>query len=764
MLVALQICVFLIGAAAAGLVPVIAIVAFRLTLRTGRFPHPGQDSASKTGSAKKHRESGKMDQKSADKSRYRQDIYFRISAFFISLEIFLCFFHWQILIPTNVNWLLQGDWGAHVLGWNAFRYDAWRWPLGSTNLLAWPHGVTVTYTDSNPLLCLLLKPFSAILPTPFQFTGLWLLSCILLQFAVALTLLRPHVKDQFLRLIGAILLTVVPTLVDRMVHVNLCAHWTILLSLHLFINVEDERRRDIGYAAILLISALIHPYLLFMNASIWGSDALRRSARLLRERALMKLGVLAVRAAAVALAPLAALLATGALSGFRVEAGGFGYYSMALDALFNPGTPNYSQLLPVAPQGEGQLFEGFQYLGAGLLAVILAALATLAWPQGRARLWRLRQLAWLTPALLVLLTLALSDQVQFHGRVVAHLPLDWLPLHLTSVFRASGRLFWPCTYVLLFVSLILVLSLPRPAAYALGLGALALQAVDLSRFTSAERATTAEAAAPARYAWARSREWDRLIGAADVVEFQPPDPHANDRAFYEIVWRASSLKRPVNVMYTARTKPVQAAFEAASRNRFISGQLDPQRLYVLLSGCAPPAIDGARLRQLDHILVIPPAGFGDSRGLGPAPPAPAFPFGRTVGLYTTPQDFRCMLGKNWGMPQGRGVRSDGTAPDLLLRLVTKPQRDMLLTMNARAISAENEKLSIIVSGRTIADVSLSREASALSVRVPSGFVLGPLLQIGLHLDPLDPASAGARRSDARPHGIELRSVRLDWVR
>jgi hypothetical protein len=692
----------------------------------------------------------------------RQKIYFLIATFVIAVEIFLTFFHWQILIPTNVSWLLQGDWGPHFLGWNALRHDEWRWPLGSTNLLAWPHGVTVTYTDSNPLLCLLLKPFSAILPGDFQLTGPWLLGCVLLQFAAALMLLRPHVQDRFLQLIGAILLTVVPTLMDRMVHPTLFSQWTILLTLHLFINGDDERRRDIGYAVILVISALVHPYLLFMNASIWASDALRRLIRVVRERSLVKFGVSLIPIAAVALAPTAALLITGALGGFRAEAGGFGYYSMAVDALFNPGTAGFSRLLPVAPQGEGQLFEGFQYLGAGLLAVVVAALASLAWPQGRARLGRLRGLAWLIPALLALLIFALSDQVQFHGRVVAHIPLDWLPFHLTSIFRASGRLFWPCTYVLLFASLVLVLSFPKQWAYAIGFGALALQAIDLSRFVSAERATTADAVAPKRYARAPSHEWDALIREADVVEFQPPDPHANDRAFYEIVWRASSMKRPVNVMYTARVNPAQAAFEATSRSRFMSGQVNPRRLYILLSGCAPPGIDAARLRQLDHILVIPPAELREALKLPPAPPAPEFPFAQTVGLYTAPQSFRCMLGTDWEMPQGQGVRSDGTAPNLLLRLRTTPRHDLLLTINARAISARGEELSLIVSGRPIADVPLAAKYSEFTARVPSELISGPLLRVGLRLGPSGARSARAQSSP--PYGIDLRSVRLDWAR
>jgi hypothetical protein len=217
-------------------------------------------------------------------------------------------------------------------------------------------------------------------------------------------------------------------------------------------------------------------------------------------------------------------------------------------------------------------------------------------------------------------------------------------------------------------------------------------------------------------------------------------------------------------MYTARVSPAHAAFEVASRNAFVEGRLDPRRLYVLVSGCAPPAIDRARLRQLDHILVIAPGRLDASLNLPSAPPAPEFPFARTVGLYTTPQAFRCMLGKSWAMPEGLGVRSDGTTPGLLLRLATKPQRDLLLTLNARAISAVGEQLSVVVSGRTIANAPLTEDPSELTMRVPSDLVAGPLLQIELHLAPLGPARAPAQPLDARLYGIDLRTVRLDWAR
>jgi len=677
------------------------------------------------------------------------------------IAVFLGFFHWQILIPTRFTWLLQGDWGAHVIGWNAFRHDDWRWPLGSTRLLASPTGATVTYTDSNPLLCLLLKPFAALLPTPFQFTGLWLLSCILLQFAAAWMLLRPHVPDRWLRLIGAALFTLTPTLLNRMGHADLCAHWLILLALHLFINVRNKVRRDLGYAAVLTASALVHPYLLLMVAAIWASDVLRRGARAMSAEGLAGLLVLAARSAAVAAAPLAALWATGALSGYQGDAGGFGFYSMALDALYNPGRAGVSRLLPTAPQGDGQYFEGFQYLGAGLLVAVLAAAATLATSAGRARLRRMGWLAWLAPALVVLLALALSDHVQLHGHAVGRLSYKWIPFHLTSTFRSSGRLFWPCAYVLILVSLLLAFALRPRLALAIGAAALALQVVDLTAFDHLLRANTAEAAGAQRWLETSSRKWDRLVAAATLVEFEPPDPHADDKAFYEIAWRATSMRRPVNIMYTARVNPQQQAFEAAARDRFMAGQLDPGRLYVLTDGCAPAGGDPARLRLVNRLTIIPPKTVEAALTMRPAPIAAPFPLGATVSLDTDAQHFRCMLGGDWSGPEPWGVWSNGPQPRLWLRLAAQPQTDLTMTFRAQAFPVDGQGITVLLAGQPVARMVLRGEPSEHAVRLPARLLAGTVLDLTFKVDRPQSPAALSGADDVRQLGIGLRSVRLD---
>lgn len=101
--------------------------------------------------------------------------------FFFPILVFIYFYDYSILLPWNTKWLMGGDLGANFIGWHAFRYDEWRLPVTETKLLAWPHGVPIVFTDSNPLLAVIFKVMSSILPREFQYIGFWYLICLILQ-------------------------------------------------------------------------------------------------------------------------------------------------------------------------------------------------------------------------------------------------------------------------------------------------------------------------------------------------------------------------------------------------------------------------------------------------------------------------------------------------------------------------------------------------------------------------------------------------------
>src|SRR5690606_16148106 len=91
--------------------------------------------------------------------------------------VFSCYFDLSLVNSKNLSWLLDGDKLQHYIGSYAFRADDWHFPITRTNLIAYPEGVSIVYTDSNPLLSVFFKLLRPIFPPEDQFFGLWFFLC-----------------------------------------------------------------------------------------------------------------------------------------------------------------------------------------------------------------------------------------------------------------------------------------------------------------------------------------------------------------------------------------------------------------------------------------------------------------------------------------------------------------------------------------------------------------------------------------------------------
>lgn len=521
-----------------------------------------------------------------------------LSTVALGLLVFLAWMHPAVLRPTNVGWLLTGeDRGQSAIGLLAYLRVGDRWL--HEPLLAAPEGLALLFTDSIPLLGIVLGPFARWLPASVQFIGAWYLICCLLQALFAVLLVRRVTAEPLATWAGAALLTLFPALLNRYGHASLCAQWLLLWSLWIF--VEPRRAdRPWWWAAVLGVAAAVHSYLLLMVAAFWGSALL---TQLWRGDRLKALG-----AAALALLPaIALLIGHGAFAGGYASTGTYGDFPAALDAWWNPANPGYTALpisSPAMPQGRG--FEGFNYLGAGLLALVLLAAGRAAvgrWSTAEHAL--LRRLAWLLPAFAVLAIVAIGPTPIWRGHPLADLPIPpWLTDALDPV-RASGRLLWPATYTLAFAAIACAGASARTTLL-LG-GALAVQLLDLAPMIGAVRQTSARAAEERVYTRTADPRWQRLVAEAGDVEFEPARPFADLQLMEEIGWRAVTACRPLRYFYASReARATRSRIEADTR-AFRSGQLVPTRLYVLLDGApAPPALT-ARVRVLDGIRVVPPS-------------------------------------------------------------------------------------------------------------------------------------------------------------
>ena len=118
---------------------------------------------------------------------------------------------------------IEKDIQQHYAGWLFYRSSALSWPLGVTQAVNAPQGVSVAYTDSIPLLAVLCRPLAAALGGTFQYFGWFTLVCFALQGGFAALLCGLFAEGLAAPLAGPALSAADKITVQRRQHKPLCA-------------------------------------------------------------------------------------------------------------------------------------------------------------------------------------------------------------------------------------------------------------------------------------------------------------------------------------------------------------------------------------------------------------------------------------------------------------------------------------------------------------------------------------------------------------
>jgi hypothetical protein len=497
---------------------------------------------------------------------------------------------WDILLPTRTGWLMVADWGAHQMGWIFFRNDHWSWPIGHYTNLLHPVGSTVGFSDSIPVLAVLGKLLSPLLPLQFQYIGPWLAVCFMLQGWMGTRIVARFWTDPCCQLLGGVLFVTTPTLLLRVGHPSLCAHWILLALIGLHLQMVPGNKSLAQAALLTLLSTAVHPYLAAMTVVLTlalvvrvqlGDAGFAFPSRWLR-LVMIGGGILLVAGLAFW---TQGYIGTGA----RIEGENFDRYGADVTTFFN--SMGYSRHLPPLPQGSGAN-EGFAYLGLGLLALTLAALVLFSPRQLRKVHWR--AVAPLAIACGLLAIFALSPTIRFGGGTF--IPLGRLYQRialLVHTFRSSGRFIWPLHYLFITfaIAAMAVVLRGRPLAGRLVLGsALALQLFDLDMKPSRERFFASGFVAPA------SPVWDQARGDYDHVALYPPQIYTSgcggrfdERYVYNLGPLAQRLGMTFNSGYVARLDLVQIQEHCFAWNaQTAAGNLDDRTIYIVRSADVMP--------------------------------------------------------------------------------------------------------------------------------------------------------------------------------
>ncbi len=496
--------------------------------------------------------------------------------------------------PLHTEWLMRGDFALHFLGWHVYRTSPWTLPLGATQNLIWPVGSSVGLTDSIPLASAFFKLLDPLLPPTFQFIGIWLVTCFALQGLFGALLMRLATPHPGRQLLGALLFVLSPPLAIRFGHAALSAHWVLLAALWLtFLEGADRLswRRVGGWTLLAGVTATIQPYLLLMVALLmlaaFGREVMVEPRRLPQAAAHVAAGL---GAAWLGLWQSGSLIVPSAAG---LTMGGFGDYSANLLTFIMPTEANtWLSPGPLRYATPAQ-YEGYAYLGLGVLVLALGALA-----RGIVRRRRLvpgvlvRYLP-LALALVVLTALALGPVVTAGPWVLgSYDPSIWGPL---TTFRSSGRMIWPLYYAAVTAILCAVArSRHRAATLALGV-ALAVQAADMSGMVPWIRTIGDHGFRDALVSrvWAVApRHYTRLV-------LLPSNLCAREgvldlRAFLLLAGRE---RLAINAGATARYDRRRATEYCAELARDVeAGLWDPDALYVMAPDQLPsPATAGDRV-------------------------------------------------------------------------------------------------------------------------------------------------------------------------
>ena len=462
---------------------------------------------------------------------------------------FLLIYGTTPLHVSNDSWIMaaidEDDIVQHYAGWLMYRNSDWTFPLGMIPDMARGTGTSISYTDSIPLAAILFKIIFRITgySGAFQYFGLFTLLCFILQCYGAGLLIKRKTKNLFVIALGMALFVTAPPLLDRSLrHTALGAQFLVLFAIHEYFRIRDRGYENFAWKFMLLgcLSVGIHPYFLPM---VMIFSFLTMVEGIVKAKNVIKHAGQFAAACATSLA-LAWALGVFESSG-DFERSGFGYYSMNILAAINPnGGVDYhwSKLLPAIPIVKGN-YEGFNYLGAGVILLWAAVLACLAVQKiagsgsmsGRAKnvdiaenvrmsgstktadsaeneLTFSEQSIPVSPAsangllrnnlgyilAMAFMTLfSLSNIVTFADKILFTVPLPEWFTNLCGIYQTSGRMFYPVFYSIYILGIYMLCRLFKNKK-ALCIGALlvitALQLFDLSDVFAKKHSDMAQAA------------------------------------------------------------------------------------------------------------------------------------------------------------------------------------------------------------------------------------------------------------------------------
>jgi hypothetical protein len=407
---------------------------------------------------------------------------------------------------TSSYWHTQvEDIAQYYSGYLAYLRAPWTLPLLDIPSLNWPSGTVVTFVDAIPVFSVTLKLLSAIFSLPDNPFGIWVLLCFALQGTAGWFAASQLYDDDWWALgLTVFLCVLMPSLTARMGHLSLQAHFLLLFALGLYIRTQRRQASLPGAWTLLLIIAFyINFYLTAMAIAILVACQIDLYQRTMNRK---DLTIIAVPLIVIALSVPPML---GSAFGEAVPDIGFGYYSMNL---LSPVGQGSLISLPFFVDATGGQYEGYNYLGLGLIGLVALANTRLA----RSGSDWTRPGRFLTLILGACTVYALSNEIYAGPLHLLHWRVPEYLRPLFETFRSSGRFFWPVSYAIVLYIVVRFTHLEQTARLGLAAAVLLVQCADLQpTFAGIKQSLKRKSNEPANI-----EEWNAsLVGVKTIHAF-----------------------------------------------------------------------------------------------------------------------------------------------------------------------------------------------------------------------------------------------------
>ena len=502
---------------------------------------------------------------------FAMNLYEYLAAALFGIIGFLVIADHNILNPANIGWLEVGDPATHYLGWLFFRNAEWHLPLGLNLEYGDVIANSVVYSDSNAILAIFFKSFNSVLPDQFQYFGIWIVVCFVLQAIFAWKILNCVTQNFYLKTLGVAFFIFSPPMLWRLYgHYNLFAHWIILAGIFLTIS-PWAKGREKYWVVLICIAAGTHAYILANMLVIWIVHLIDDH---LNDRRSPKNTLI------YCVFSIAVIFAFMWVCGYFTvqngqDIGGYGHYKSNVLSFIDPDT--WSYLVYNVPSRPAQI-EGFAYLGAGsllLLPVLLYNLIKKRPVLGSLDLGKV--LPWV---LVCLFIFAVSNKISI-GSIDFRIPIPDFLMQIGGIFRASGRMIWPVYYVILICIIAsAIVSMPRRIALPIMAFAAAFQVADTNAGWGSIKLKLTHSSKGNWSTPMQSPLWKAFAQHYKKIYIYPPEFYYEN--YQEIAKFAADNRLSTNAAYLARVDELKLESERKNfREYLVSGDFPDDTFYVV---------------------------------------------------------------------------------------------------------------------------------------------------------------------------------------